>query len=1138
VTDTLSTPHEQAKGAIVDAVEREAALDPARSCIVQAPAGSGKTGLLIQRYLRLLAGVERPEEILAITFTRKAAAEMRRRVLQALEAAASGRPAADAPHARLMRALAAAALARDRSRGWRLLDNPARLRIQTIDSLCASLARQMPVLSGLGAGAGIVEDAQELYREAAERTLARLEGDDALARALGRFLVHLDGDRAAARTLLEAMLARRDQWMHRVTGFEPDDSVRAMLEAAFRAERARLLARMRALLPDDEEPELVKLAAYAAGNLARSKPDSPIARLAGIARYPGTGEDGAESWCALAELLLTGKGEWRQRLDKNVGFPPGDRGVDAQFKEQMKNLLGRLHAAAGLCEALHALRRMPPAAFDDRQWETLGAVVAILPSAAAELRLVFAERGEIDFTGLAQAAVEALGDEDDPTDLLLAMDVRVQHLLVDEFQDTSRSQWDLLTRLTAGWIEGDGRTVFLVGDPMQSIYRFREADVALFLRARESGLPQVRLEGVRLATNFRSQAGIVAWVNQSFGRVLPGMEDADAGAVPYSPSSAHHPARPGNAVQWHAFAGRDARRAREAEALKVARIARDTLASSLTETVAILVRNRSHLDRIVPALKAAGVGFRAVDIEPLGARPVIQDLLAITRALSHLADRVAWLALLRAPWCAFTVADLHALAGTSDEGTPARETVWELLHDERRLGAMGAEGRERARRTRDALAPFVANRLRGSLRERVESAWLALGGPACVAGEGDLEDAETFFDQLDGLERGGDVPDPAALEEHLDRLFASPDTGDDARVQVMTIHKAKGLEFGTVILPGLDRAPRAAERPLFAWKARADGSLMMAPVRAAGETRDAAYDYLLGLDEAAAGHELERLLYVAATRAAHRLHLLGFARVEEKSEKLELREPSSRTLLGKAWCVARAEFEAVLGQADLAAAQPAEGRAEGAELRVLSAAALAVDVARPAAAGEPPLSESPPVIEFSWAGETARHVGIVAHAWLQRIAAEGVERWNGARVAALEARVARELARRGIPPGERDDACARVLRALDGAISDERGRWLLRLRPGARSEYRLRLAGPEGVRLVVIDRTFVDDDGRRWIVDYKTGVHEGAEPERFLDRELERYREQLLGYAAAFPGEPVALGLYFPLMKGWRELGP
>src|SRR5262245_3190963 len=157
--------------AIVDAPERAAALDPARSFIVQAPAGSGKTGLLIQRFLRLLATVEDPEEILAITFTRKAAAEMRRRVLQALHRAGDASPPADS-NDRITWQLARAALERDRARAWQLDRNATRLRIQTIDALCASLARQLPVLARLGATPAVVDDPRDLYREAAERTLA------------------------------------------------------------------------------------------------------------------------------------------------------------------------------------------------------------------------------------------------------------------------------------------------------------------------------------------------------------------------------------------------------------------------------------------------------------------------------------------------------------------------------------------------------------------------------------------------------------------------------------------------------------------------------------------------------------------------------------------------------------------------------------------------------------------------------------------------------------------------------------------------------------------------------------------------------------------------------------------------------
>jgi ATP-dependent exoDNAse (exonuclease V) beta subunit len=469
--------------------------------------------------------------------------------------------------------------------------------------------------------------------------------------------------------------------------------------------------------------------------------------------------------------------------------------------------------------ALAALLALPPAAYSDEQWAVLRAMLELLPRAAAELLLVFGERGQVDFTGVAQGAVRALGDPDAPTDLLLSLDVRIKHILVDEFQDTSISQWELLERLTAGWQPDDGRTMFAVGDPMQSIYRFREAEVGLFLRARHAGLGGVPLEPLRLTTNFRSQAGIVDWVNRTFPRVLPAAEDETSGAVPYSPSVAHHPAQDGDAVRWHLFEERGA------EAQRVVEIARAARAGNAHGSIAILVRNRSHLDHIVPALKQAGLRYRAVEIERLGEKQVVQDLYALTRALAHPADRAAWLAVLRAPWCGLTPVQLAGLA----EAT--RDTVWEAMHDDSRIALLDADAQERLDRVRGVLDTALAERLRGSLRDRVEGAWLALGGPACCEDATDLEDAEIFLEELAAADDAGDLPEHGALDARLSELYALPDmeAGPDA-IEIMTVHKAKGLEFDTVIMPGLDRTQRHGEPPLIIWKALADDLLLLAPI--------------------------------------------------------------------------------------------------------------------------------------------------------------------------------------------------------------------------------------------------------------------------------------------------------------------
>ena len=229
-------------------------------------------------------------------------------------------------------------------------------------------------------------------------------------------------------------------------------------------------------------------------------------------------------------MFLTGQGTPRRRLTKNEGFPATDAGRTA------KDRLGAIDLNPAVVTSLHALRSLPPAQFGETQWAVLGALMRLLPVAVGQLRLVFQEEGRVDFTEIAIGARTALGSDEAPTDLAFALDCRIQHLLIDEFQDTSQSQYTLLTRLISDWQPGDGRTLFLVGDPMQSIYGFREAEVGLFLRARADGVGAIPLTPLTLSVNFRSSAEIVEWVNRALSHAFPATEELFTGAVTYEPS--------------------------------------------------------------------------------------------------------------------------------------------------------------------------------------------------------------------------------------------------------------------------------------------------------------------------------------------------------------------------------------------------------------------------------------------------------------------------------------------------------------------------------------------------------------------------------------------------------------------------
>jgi hypothetical protein len=223
------------------------------------------------------------------------------------------------------------------------------------------------------------------------------------------------------------------------------------------------------------------------------------------------------------------------------------------------------------------------------------------------------------------------------------------------------------------------------------------------------------------------------------------------------------------------------------------------------------------------------------------------------------------------------------------------------------------------------------------------------------------------------------------------------------------------------------------------------------------------------------------------------------------------------------------------GERRIAVAKPAVAPEKQSQLRRLLPGSLRF-AAPPAASWNAP-RERPPFesIEFSWVGDTARRVGSVVHRWLQRIADEKAHDWTKKRVERERGAIRRELVARGVVQADLERAADRVAAAISATLDDKRGRWILGPQRSARNEYRLTTTANGERRMLVIDRVFEDDVGDTWIVDYKTSTHEGSDPEAFLASEQERYREQLEGYVVALGNPKARRGLYFPLLKGWRE---
>ncbi|QIB67437.1 UvrD-helicase domain-containing protein [Kineobactrum salinum] len=873
-----------------DAPQRERALDPARSFCVSAPAGSGKTELLIQRYLALLPRVERPEQVLAITFTRKAAAEMRERVLAALQAAAAAEPVTG-PHQQRTRDLALAALAWERRQQWQLLRDIARFNIRTIDGFCNTLTRQMPILGRFGGQAAAVDDAGELYLEAVAGLFAQLDDNRPVAADLRALLLHFDNDWKRLQGLLVAMLARREQWQDYIGLRHEPGYAEQLLTATVETMVGDALAALRTALAPWAE-ELLALQAFAAAQLGRESPSA----------LPGADPAELPRWRELRQLLLKQDGQWRQKVDVRQGFPAG-RGPQQDWKARMQALLAELAGQESLREALLDLEVLPAPASGDQGWRLLLHLFHVLPVLAAQLLLVFQRRGEVDHTQIALHALQALGEDDAPTDLALRLDYRIEHLLVDEFQDTAINQFRLLQRLTRGWGDHNQlnprqpRSFLIVGDGMQSIYGFRDANVSLFLRAREEGFNGVLPEHLELNCNFRSQAGIVAWVNRHFRQAFPARDNSVRGEIAFAPAVATRDASADAAVAVDVFTGANSR---HREAAFIGDEVATALAQRQTGSIAILARSRGQLQPILAALRSRGVNYNAQDIDALATTAVVADLFSLCRALANPADRIAWLAVLRAPWCGLLLADLLRVArwGTAGQGG----SVAAALQHPGLLAALSEDGRLRAGHVATALQQAQRNRDRLALRVWVEQLWLQLGGPDCAVDETGLHNAEQFLqllEQADSEGRGLDIP---WLRRRLASLYAH--SGDPAaRVQVMTLHRAKGLEFDLVILPALAAATRPDERPVLLWDdytdARGERRFLLATDDHSQPGTPGLYNTLQRVRKRKSRAENARLLYVGATRAVQRLQLT--ACLAQDTASGELRPPSANALLHPLW---------------------------------------------------------------------------------------------------------------------------------------------------------------------------------------------------------------------------------------------
>lgn len=1086
---------------VPDAEQRKTALDITRSFLVQAPAGSGKTELLTQRFLTLLAQVEAPEEIIAITFTQKAAAEMRTRVVTALKNAQTD--------------VAKNALQHSEKRHWHIQSHPNRLRILTLDALSLHIAQQLPISSKLGAQLNIAEHPTELYRQAIQTILFTAPEGAPWLQDLQTLCLHVDNRYDQIEKLLIELLAQREQWLPLICAHH---EYRTLLEQELRHLSAQALKRVNNFC-GSITTEMLSLADYAKNYLGHSQTQATISQ--------------AETWQFVADMLLTKEGAWRKKADKSIGFPAPsssknqqEKKVYAEYKQRYLALMQALEKEPAILEWFREIRRLPPTQYNENQWQVLAALLTLLPLTAAQLRLTFAQQNQIDYSENAQSALYALGDAENPSDLSLQLDYKIQHLLVDEFQDTSTHQFQLLQKITAGWAPGDGRTLFLVGDPMQSIYRFRQAEVSLFLHAKHYGIGDIVLEFLALNSNFRSTPPLVAWINHIFTTVFPRQENMPLGAIPYKAAYAAQSFTNNSetpAAECHYFTAEPG-----AEENYVIKKIKKIQENYPDETIAILIRTRDQMQSIAPKLQAAAIPYHAVDIVTLAHAPVIQDLLSLTRAYLHLADRIAWLACLRAPWCGLCLQDLWVVARDSKE-----KMIWQQLNNESVCQALTVDGQQRVHHFCTAMRCALEQRQRLALRDILEAVWERLGAVHAYPEATTSSDQQQFFNTLENITDLQGVIQYALLEKKIEKLFAVTRIEQKNSVQIMTIHKAKGLEFDHVFLPKLQKKVPALAKPLIAFLEYVDDQeihhFLMAPMSEL-HGRDKLYDYLQYQQQQKLLLEMDRLLYVAVTRAKKHVYLTATGTDEAPSSQ-------ERSLLGRLaahhphlFCTVQASEAPHTGN-HTSLAQKLWQRFPIERIQALAAAQQPLMAYSTMQENLPALPDAAVRLEAK--------IGTIIHQLLEQIARQGLEQWQALPKKKSCAIIQALCVRQAIA---QPTVVLKIERTIATMLQDPRGQWILQPHLFAGSEYPIRYYQDNVWKQCILDRLLLDEDGTYWIIDYKTMGK--TDPEQtlsdFLEQAVRDHQAQLQRYVLALrsliPTKKIQAALYFPTLPAWKMI--
>ena len=1110
-------------------------------------------------------------------------------------------------------------LKKSEEKNWNLLDNPSRIRIQTIDSFCQTLVNEMPILSQFGGSVSPTDNADLLYSKAVDNLFSEINSASLIGSHIKRVLIHFDNDFNKLKHLFVEMIKCRDQWLPYAVNINNEEITDLNIKFTLNKWFDEKLNEAKNIFSNYED-DLISILNFIAPYLNKYNNESKeiVTSLSDLKKLPGTDVSFFPLWSVIFSLFFTSDSKLRKSkrsFTKKQGFPPKDIALNDEERLEFENkknimvsILDSIKCNEDSVDILSQIAKVINFDFNNQDWNILTSICKCLVHLYAELRLVFSNDGLCDFLEINNSALVALSGSNSldsiPKDdyVRYKWDSGIKHILVDEFQDTSVAQYSLIEKLTEEWSSynksnEDKKTLFIVGDPMQSIYSFRAAKVGLFLQAKKYGIGDIKLKFLELKANFRSNNSIVKWNNDIFEKIFPSKVDLSKGAVTFSKSYGKNDVidnyTQADITIFNSEGGRTK------ESIKIINLIKECQSIDPSKSIGILVRAKSHLDEIIPALEKENIPWKGSDLYPLSERESVMDCISLAKVFINPSDKLSWLSLIHSPFCGINLKDIQYLSDAkycSESSNPNdfsknyEPDFYPLIDflltgsnaiiEHHAIKKISIDGLIRLRSFAKVIKENWSKRGKKSLRCLIEDTWFELQGLLIAnysyTGDDRLAVQEFFnlLENLDQKEINGLVSlDLPLLEAELQSLFSDGinininDKNSVPPIEIMTIHKSKGLEFDTVIIPGLDKVVSNNTRPLLHWNEYLfkDGSrgFMMSPIES--PTNFVINDLILEeeyseelLHKLDSFEELKpsilykilsnekkeaimieniRLIYVASTRAKSRLHLLGCLDYDNELFK----EPKSNSLLSSLWPSISNKISVENLEVNIEPQDKVFPLFKRPKKKFFSLNLKQDD----------PINEFKPEsyksLSIDIDDNTKRILGICAHEIYEFIINNkesfesndiklNYERWNY------------RLISLGIPKGQLKKHKPFLDLVINKAKSSEILKWILSpTHKSIHTEWDLTSYSQVSGKFIrsVIDCSFIDKNNCRWIIDFKFTQPRNETFVKFKDDQIQEYKDQLNNYYSLvrnFDKEfnksvrETKLYLYFPLLDEKVEI--